>query len=149
MEISDIVYGITNRIDEIFPNINIYVESVEQNMQTPCVFVKLVSFEHIQQINKRWRVTPTFSIQYFPENGALEASNANLKIQQGIDDIELINGVKMLARAARSENVDGPNGDVIGQNFARFDFFLQRIEDIPKMETFQQWVNKERVNNIV
>lgn len=150
MEISDIINGITVKLDSALPNVSIYTEKLPQGFQAPAIFVQFLNFDHIQQINKRWKVTPLFNIQYFPENGAVECYDASLKIQQALDDIELLNSDKtpMLARGARTEVVEGEGGDIVGHNFMRFDFFLQRVTEFNPMLSLQHWVNRERVNNI-
>lgn len=151
MEISDIINGITVKLDSELPNVDIHVEKLPQGFEAPAIFVQFLNLDHIQQINKRWKITPLFNIQYFPSNGAVECYDASLKIQQALDDIELLDANKtpMLARGARTEVVEGEGGDVVAHNFMRFDFFLQRTPEFNPMLTLQQWVNKERVNNIV
>jgi hypothetical protein len=148
MEISDIVNGITVKLDEVFQDVNIYVEAVPQRFTTPAILVQFLDFDHVQQIGKAWKVTPRFNIQYFARDGSIECYDACLKIQQGLDDITLLNGVPMLARGARTEVIKGEGGDVIGNNFMRFDFFLRSVPEFIPMLSLQQWVNNERVNNI-
>lgn len=124
MEINDISVAISCKLQEAFGSkYKKYMDEVPQNFKVPCFFIQFLSFEHIMQIGNRWKVTPLFNVQYFPREGAAESATMALKIQQALKMITLLNGSKILARAAHSEVIDG-----IGHNFMRFDFFLQEVE---------------------
>lgn len=140
MEIMDIIIAISRKLEAEFGGgYKKYIDQVPQNFETPSFFIQFLSLEHVQQIGKRWKVTPLFNVQYFPFKGASESANMSLKIQQVLKDIELLNGSIMLARGTNSEVVDG-----IGHNFMRFDFFLQEVEQKIFMESLQHYVNNER-----
>lgn len=144
MEINDIVVAISRKLHEAFgSNYKKYTDEIPQGFQTPCFFIQFLNFEHIRQIGNRWKVTPLFNVQYFPSNGASESANMNLKVQQALKDVSLINGAAMLARGANSEVVDG-----IGHNFMRFDFFLQEMEAKVLMGSLEQFTNGERVVSV-
>lgn len=124
MEINDISVAISRKLQEVFGSgYKKYTDEVPQNFVTPCFFIQFLSFEHIMQIGNRWKVTPLFNVQYFPQKGASESATMALKVQQALKDVTLLNSTKMLARGANSEVVDG-----IAHNFMRFDFFLQEVE---------------------
>lgn len=137
MEIMDIIIAISRKLESEFgADYKKHIDQVPQNFETPSFFIQFLNLEHIQQIGKRWKVTPLFNVQYFPREGASESANMSLKIQQALKDIELLNGSIMLARGANSEVVDG-----IGHNFMRYDFFLQEIEQKIFMESLQHYEN--------
>ena len=150
MQISDIINGITIKLDNEFPNATIYVEKVPQGFIEPCFVVKLLDFAHTRRIDRRWLIQPNFNIMYFPSvnGGTIECNDISLQIQQALETIELIDETPMLARNTRTQIVEGEDGDVIGHNFMRFDFFLQKLPDIPFMEQLEQYINRNRVNRI-
>lgn len=124
MEINDIQNAIAVKLHETFgEDYKKYMDEVPQGFKTPAFLIQFLSLEQIQQISNRWKVTPLFNVQYFPQKSASESANMTLKIQQALKDVTLLNGAVMLARGANSEVIDG-----IGHNFMRFDFFLQEIE---------------------
>ncbi|KOY81286.1 hypothetical protein I6G82_02655 [Lysinibacillus macroides] len=137
MEIQDIIIAISRKLEAAFgADYKKYIDQVPQNFETPSFFIQFLNLEHIQQIGKRWKVTPLFNVQYFPQAGASESANMSLKIQQALKTIELLNGSIMLARGVNSEVVDG-----IGHNFMRFDFFLQEVEQKVFMESLKHYEN--------
>lgn len=144
MEINDIVVAISRKLNDVFGNsYKKYADEVPQNFATPCFFIQFLSFEHIQQIGKRWKVTPLFNVQYFPRKGASESQNMTLKVQQALKDVTLLNGATMLARGANSEVVDG-----IAHNFMRFDFFLQEVEVKTLMGSLEHYTNGKKVSSV-
>lgn len=144
MEINDIVVAISRKLQEAFGNsYKKYTDEVPQGFKTPAFFIQFLSFEHIQQIGNRWKVTPLFNVQYFPRNGASESASMTLKVQQALKDVTLVNGTKMLARGANSEVVDG-----IAHNFMRFDFFLQEVEVKTLMGSLDHYTNGKKVSSV-
>ena len=144
MEINDISIAISRKLQEVFgSNYKKYTDQIPQGFQTPCFFIRFLSFEHIIQIGNRWKVTPLFNVQYFPSNGSTESANMSLKVQQALKNIVLLNGGKKLARGANSEIVDG-----VGHNFMRFDFFLREVEVKILMGSLEQFTNGERVVSV-
>lgn len=150
MEISDIIDGISIKLDSVFPNATIYDGKVPQDFEEPSFFIQMIDFPYTRRMDQRWLVQPTFNIQYFPSKngGRIECSNVSLKIQQNLDIIELVDETPMISRNARTQIVEGEEGDVIGHNFMRFDFIIQKLPDVPFMEQLQQYTNLQRVNNI-
>lgn len=151
MKISDIIDGIAIKIDSMFDDATIYVDKVPQGFIEPCFVVKLLNFEHIRMVSDRWLVQPIFNVMYFPSDGggSLECYDVSLEIQQGLSEIELIDETIMISRGTDTKIIDGEDGDVVGHNFMRFDFFLRKVGNEDFMEQIKQYVNKQRVNNIV
>lgn len=138
MEINDISIAISRKLQEVFGSgYKKYTDEVPQKFVTPCFFIQFLSLEHIRQIGNRWRITPLFNVQYFPQKGASESATMTLKVQQALKDVTLLNGVIMLARGANSEVVDG-----IAHNFMRFDFDLVEIEKVELMGSLEHRVRK-------
>lgn len=135
MEINDIITAISIKLHQSFGDgYKKYVDEIPQGFETPAFFIQFLNLEHIRQVGGRWKVTPLFNIQYFPEQGATESANMTLKIQQALKVVKLVNGAQMLARGTNSEVVDG-----IAHNFMRFDFFLQESDAKILMGSLEQY----------
>lgn len=133
MEINDITDAISVKLHESFgDSYKKYVDEIPQGFDTPAFFIQFLSLQQIQQVGKRWRIVTLFDVQYFPQDGASEASNMSLKVQQALREITLLNGSLMRSTSANSEVVDG-----IGHNFMNFNFFLQEIEEKTFMESIE------------
>ena len=150
MEISNIIDGISIKLDDVFTDATIYVGKVPQNFVEPCFVIKMIDFPYTRRMDQRWLVQPTFNIMYFPSKDGteMECNDVSLKIQQNMDIIELVDETPMISRNARTQIVEGEEGDVIGHNFMRFDFIIQKLPDVPFMEQLQHYTNLQRVNNI-
>ena len=144
MEINDIITAISIKLHDTFGDgYKKYIDEIPQGFATPAFYIQFLSFEHIQQIGGRWKVTPLFNVQYFPKHGASESANMTLKIQQTLKVVKLLNGVQMLARGTNSEVVEG-----VAHNFMRFDFFLQEKEVEELMGSLRHYVNGNEVARV-
>ncbi|MET3616595.1 hypothetical protein ABID14_000215 [Peptoniphilus olsenii] len=59
--------AVVNRIDKLFPNINIYVRDVEQGLVEPCFFVSIVNTDITPEFQKRYRVDSLVNIVYLDQ----------------------------------------------------------------------------------
>jgi hypothetical protein len=150
VKISDIVNGISIKIDAEFPNATIYTEKIPQGFSEPCFVIKMINLEDIKRMKGRWLVRPMFNIMYFPSNngGSTECYDVSLELQHALQEIELIDETIMLSTSSNTKIVDGEDGDVVAHNFMNFNFFLQDIKHEDFMESLQQYINKQRVNVI-
>lgn len=124
MEINDIIAAISIKLNEMFGDqYRIYDDKIPQGFKEPAFLILFLSLEQVQQVGNRWRINTLFNIQYFPQNGRVEASDMTLKVQQALKEIELLNGNIMRGTNANSEVVDG-----IAHNFVNFNFFLKEVE---------------------
>lgn len=133
MEINDIIEAISIKLHNTFgDNYSKYVDEIPQGFETPAFLILFLNLENIRQIGNRWRVNTLFNVQYFPQNGRVEASSMALKIQQALKEITLLNGAVMFGTNANSEIVDGN-----AHNFINFNFFLQEQEEKIFMESLE------------
>lgn len=135
--INDIINAIAIKLNESFPNHTVYVDKVPQNFQTPSFLIQLVSMVTDREIGtktagRRWKVSPLFNIQYFPEEDNLDMFTKSLDITLALEEIELINGDIILARG-----MNNVTSDDILNNFMRFDFYLLDRELKDFMETLK------------
>lgn len=123
MKITDITNGIAKALHEAFgADYKKYIDEVPQGFKTPAFLILFLSLEHTQRLNSRWRITPLFNVQYFP-NEKTECPDMALKVQRVLREITLVNGVKMRASSPNSEIIDG-----VGHNFMQFNFDLFETE---------------------
>lgn len=134
MKINDIITAISIKLNQVFRDeYKIYDDEIPQGFKTPAFLILFLNLENIRQISGRWRVNTLFNIQYFPQNGRAEASNAALKVQQALKEITLLNGTTMLSTNGNTEIVDG-----IAHNFMNFNFYLQEVEAKELMWSLEQ-----------
>ncbi|WP_394874958.1 phage tail terminator family protein [Clostridium neonatale] len=67
ISINDIRIAIQQALDNDYPNIEIYSESIEQGFEVPCFFVKLISSNQDKQLNNRYKQSLLFDVHYFSD----------------------------------------------------------------------------------
>ncbi|CAI3202793.1 MULTISPECIES: DUF6838 family protein [Clostridium] len=67
ISINDIKIAIQQALDNSYPNIEIYSESIEQGFDVPCFFVKLISSNQDKQLNNRYKQSLLFDVHYFSD----------------------------------------------------------------------------------
>lgn len=67
ISINDIRIAIQQALDNDYPNIEIYSESIEQGFDVPCFFVKLISSNQDKQLNNRYKQSLLFDVHYFSD----------------------------------------------------------------------------------
>lgn len=67
ISINDIRIAIQQALDNAYPNIEIYSESIEQGFDVPCFFVKLISSNQDKQLNNRYKQSLLFDVHYFSD----------------------------------------------------------------------------------
>lgn len=65
--INDVYTAVTTTISQRFPNLRIYEDEMEQGIQAPCFFVKLLPVEQIQELGRRYKRNFPFDIHYYPD----------------------------------------------------------------------------------
>ncbi|AUS87764.1 DUF6838 family protein [Lysinibacillus capsici] len=144
MEINDIQNGISVKLQEAFgADYKKYIDELPQGFNTPAFLIQFLSLEHIRQMGGRWKVTTLFNVKYYPKNGISEASNMTLKVQKAIKEITLLNDSLLCGSGATSEVIEG-----IGNNYIRFSFFLQEVEEKVFMGSLDHYINKEEVVSV-
>lgn len=66
--INDIRYAVFDALDTAFPEIPVTGEEIQQNLEPPCFFVKLIEPSHTQELGRRYMRYHPFDIHYFAEN---------------------------------------------------------------------------------
>lgn len=62
-----LLQAVVNRIDELFPYINIYVKDVEQGLVEPCFFIRIVNTDITPEFQGRYRVDSLVNIVYLDQ----------------------------------------------------------------------------------
>ena len=130
--INDIGDGIAQTLTIHFPEIEIHEEELNQGLEEPCFFIKILQGKHTQELGKRYRRVCSFDIQYFNSDKRALQDMA----EQFYDVMELIN----LGDAKhRGVNMKHETTDGVLHFFVDYNFILYRQgEDIPKMQELKQ-----------
>ena len=92
----EIIDGISIRLNEIFGDeYDIYLEEVDQDLQTPCFFITLVDFEDKNMISDRKFRQYAFTIVYIPSDISghrMQFAEVADKLFDNFDSIELADG---------------------------------------------------------
>ena len=71
----DILNGIANALHDNFTNHDIYIDNIKQGFNSPCFFIRALSFSNQKYIDKRYKYSNSFVVQYFPSNKVQEKSS--------------------------------------------------------------------------
>ncbi|WP_211228311.1 phage tail terminator family protein [Paenibacillus pinihumi] len=126
--VNDMKNAVTRALDNAFPEIPIYGDKINQNLDPPCFFVKLFPVGHKRLLGRRYDRQHTFDIHYFSEKGSEEINDVTEQlfgVMEYIDCNGLIRGTDM-----RGETVDG-----VLHFFVSYDFHVLRQR--PKSEPMQ------------
>lgn len=64
----NLLQAVINRLDGLFPDVNIYIKNVEQGLIEPCFFVHLINTNVVTQFAKRYKVDSLISIMYLNQS---------------------------------------------------------------------------------
>ena len=127
----DIIDAISIRLNEIFGDgYTIYLESVEQDLQTPCFFIQPIDSMDSNMIYTRKHRIMSFVVDYIPEDDGkhrYQFTEVHDKLFDSFDSVTLPNGVE-LSTFDRSINIT----DDILHFIVRFKVYGYR--DVPEEE---------------
>ncbi|MBS6510124.1 MAG: hypothetical protein KH334_00305 [Clostridiales bacterium] len=103
---NDIVDALSVKLRELFPDVKIYSENIEQGFTAPCFYISVILHTKTPYIGKRAKHTYTFGLQYFPKHGNSELGEAE-DILADLGDIRLANGNLLHTTCGDIERVDG------------------------------------------
>lgn len=118
----DVIDSISIRLNEIFGDrYTIYLEAVEQDLQTPCFFIQPIDSMDSNMIHNRKHRVYSFVIDYIPEDDSghrTQFTEVHNKLFDSFDSVTLANGV-VLPTFERSINIT----DDILHFIVRFKFY--------------------------
>lgn len=134
--INKIIDGITTALSEEFSNYEIYTDTVQQGLNEPCFFVRLLSPTNKQFFDKRYKITNQFAIQYFSDDlgNNTEINNITDRLFKCLEyitvDGDLIKGTEMSASTT----------DEVLTFLVNYDMFVIHTENLEKMEEMKSKV---------
>lgn len=128
INITMIIDGIAKKFANMFPNITVYMNEVEQNMAVPAVFIKVNNFTETKVNGKyRYRDNIDFLIKYIPEdtdNATYECFNVLEDCSDIVERIELETKDVLIGQGIESNVTDGILNIYVTYNF----FVYKNIE---------------------
>lgn len=145
--INEFKVAINQMLKKEFPNINIYDKDLKQGFDKPCFFIKVLSSSQIKEINRRYKKSISFDINYFRDEG-----NVNLDYAYIVDKLyEIFHYLKVdesLYRATdmKHEFIDGQLHFYFKINY----HIIKEIEEISKMNNLKKeiYLNGKSHNEI-
>ena len=133
--LNDIINGISVAINAEFPDLQIYIDEIEQGMQTPCFLIFNLTNRETQKLNNRYLREHSFNVQYFPKSitkPTREAATVGTKLFDVLEYIT-VNGALVRGTDRRHELVN----DVL-HFFVDYDVYIHKLKDPdPYMETLE------------
>lgn len=134
--INKIIDGITTALSEEFSNYEIYTDTVQQGLNEPCFFVRLLSPTNKQFFDKRYKITNQFAIQYFSDDlgNNTEINDITDRLFKCLEyitvDGDLIKGTEMSASTT----------DEVLTFLVNYNMFVIHTENLEKMEEMKSKV---------
>lgn len=105
--LNDIIDALSIKLRELFPDVKIYSENIEQGFGEPCFYISVILHTVRQYIGMRAQHSYTFNLQYFPQNGKNEELNHAEDLLAELGDIRLANGRLLHTVCGEMERTDG------------------------------------------
>ncbi|MCM3273662.1 phage tail terminator family protein [Paenibacillus elgii] len=132
-----IVNGITKRLADLFPAMNIYTERIEQGFVEPAFFVLQVDSSQQRGVNRRYIRSAMYDIHFFPDRQGTELKRECERVRDDLyEKMEYIkwDGTTYRGTGMRAEIVD----DVL-HFFLSFEVHLMRPKVAgPTMQHLEQ-----------
>lgn len=137
----EIIDALSIRLDQVFGDrYSIYLESVEQDLKTPCFFIQPIDSMDENMISNRKYRTVGFVIDYLPDDNSGHRSQfteVREKLFDNLDTLELSDGV-VIPTFGRNINI---SDDVLHFIFqCRYYVYMDK-EAEPEMEELEMSVN--------
>jgi len=133
--LNDIINGISVALNAEFPDLQIYIDEIEQGMQTPCFLIVNLLNRETQKLDNRYLREHSFDVHYFPESitkPTREAATVGTKLFDVLEYIT-VNGALVRGTDRRHELVN----DVL-HFFVDYDVYIHKLKDpAPYMETLE------------
>ncbi len=106
--INSIRSGVIVALSDLFPEMDIYGEGIEQDFKAPCFFVKLLTTAQDREMDRRYRRSYSLNLHYFPAS-ADPNEEAHVMAEQLFDKLRQVNIDGEMYRGAgmNHEVVDG------------------------------------------
>lgn len=132
--VNEILYAVTNRLNELYPEYPIYTDGVGQGIEEPCFFVNLLEPSRKPMLGGRSFQQNGFCIQYFPEDLPQRSEKLNAVADCLMDEMEFItlqDGSQLRGSGCSYRVTDG-----VLSFFVNYNLFLVRKAE--KEETMKE-----------
>lgn len=128
--VNDIKDAISIRLNQVF-GYEIYSKDVQQGLQEPCFFIKVLSPSRKQMIGNRYYLEVSFDVHYFPslqgDNDELDEVGSSLF--NDLEYITMVNGDQLRGTKMSYEKFNG-----VLHFFVTYGVFLVKTEELDSME---------------
>jgi len=132
--INDVRYAVNAALVEVFPDIPVSDEELEQTSTYPRFFVRLLQSVHTQELSNRYRRDYSFVVRYY---SAERTSEAMYNVAEQLTSVLkwiTIGGQKYSSRGMYFEIVDG-----VLYFYATYSLLIwEQQPEAPKMQTLKQ-----------
>ncbi|MBM7868873.1 hypothetical protein JOC70_000342 [Clostridium pascui] len=136
--INELRAGINKVLNDNLPNIPIYNEKIEQGFAKPCFFIEVLNSEQYKELNRRYKKSISFNIQYFSDKAEIN-SDFNDIADKLYQVLEYVNIYNKLFRANKMTHkvVEGVLHFMLQFNY----HVIKTSEEEPKMNKLTQEVD--------
>lgn len=128
---NDLKTGINQVLVAEFPNINVYGEDVMQGFEKPCFFIKILNSTLEKQLNRRYKKSISFDINYFTNKENINA-DCNDTADKLYEVLEYVQASNSLYRATNKKH---EVKDGILHFYLTFNFMIiKQMEEATKMQ---------------
>lgn len=135
--INDLSIGVSQILDDEFPNIKIHDEKIKQGFEELCFFIKVLNSGQNKEINKRYKKNVSFDIHYFSDKDDIN-SDCNDMADKLYEVLEYVTVSNSIYRAS------GMNHQVIDDVLhfmLKFDYHvIKESQAYPKMNALTKGV---------
>ena len=127
MTITDFINGIAEKCVELIPNVTIYLDEVEQNMQVPAVFIKIRNYAETKVNGKnRYRDDIEVLIKYIPSDTDNASSECFGLLEDFEDLVEFIpfDNDEIMGKGIESNVTDG-----ILNTYVNYSVFVYKVAE--------------------
>ncbi|WP_455715437.1 phage tail terminator family protein [Anaerosporobacter sp.] len=134
--INKIIIGMSQALNQEFgDDFNIYAESIEQNLDTPCFLITNIVHTHDAKLSNRYQNNNSFMVQYFPKSDTDSLNEINNVVSRLEDSLEWItvDGSKVRGTNMESNTSDNVLNFQIDYNVRT----VRKSEDVERMNNLK------------
>ena len=129
--ISSIIDGVTAALEEEFPGVKVYPETVRQGLKEPCFILRLVRPTNAPMLSGRYRRSFLVSVQYIPESTAEEKAECYDVNDRLFRCLEYIKASGNLVRGTGASSEYHGGGFTF---FITYRMFMKELTETERME---------------
>lgn len=124
MTIEQVTQGVVNALYVGLSNTKIYIESVKQDLDTPCVLVKCLNPSQGRELGRRYLKSLQYAVQYFPNT-----DNINSECNAVCDSLfGALEEIEVDGRVIHGLNMSGSVTDEVLTFTVTYDVFIIKEE---------------------